>query len=161
MTTDIDTGFEEAPESILQIYRDLVRRYDDVAFLARYNLAFQVRIKESRRKGKRVLGSATVCNKQDFQLHGFHAKIVLDYGFVDEHRDDPEILGALIYHELCHLEENEAQDYLVIADHDFAEFYRVILRFGDWTGEIQQARIQLERNLADSGQDESMVEYDD
>lgn len=161
MTSNSETGFEPAPDWIVKVYKRLLDKWSDISFLRNYNLILLLKVKPTFQKGRKVLGRAKICSAEDFQIHGYHAKIILDLEFAEENRGNPEQLEALIYHELCHLEEKEEGDGLIPAEHDFAEFYRVLLRYGDWTGEIAQAEIQLQKNRTGVETDDGLEQIED
>lgn len=114
-------------------------------FLKSCRIKYLFCTKPRHKAGKQVLGSCKIFPEKDRLFHSCDAVITLCKTFWDIYPDKRE---ALLFHELCHLEQND-DGLLSIVSHDIEEFTQVWKRYGDWQGDLARAgQEQLSLDLA-------------
>lgn len=108
----------------------------------------------TRKKPKTVRGriqnyGIKVFADKDRLYHRYDVELWLSETFITT--EISRNLEALIYTALSSLWINESGK-LIVTDPDFLGFYKVVSKYGDWTGEIRAINLtQLELNLEVSG----------
>ena len=132
--------FKQVSEDVYDLLDHLIDKHRSLSFLI-HHLPIKIlfRLKPSYKRGQKVLGNTSVVSGKDKLLHPYNATIILDLEYWDAHPDKRE---PLLFHELCHLDDDDGK--LSLVDHDFSEFYAVIRHYGDWQNKITHAKNQLQ-----------------
>jgi predicted metallopeptidase len=131
---------EQCYSTINKVIKD-----NGIDFLKSYRIKYLFCTKPRFKAGKKILGSCKLFPDKDRLFHSWDAVVTFDKDFWEMYPDKRE---PLIFHELCHLEQDD-DGILSIISHDIEEFTQVWKRYGDWQGDLARAgQEQLSLNLA-------------
>lgn len=130
--------FSNGSNADYQLLKELIEtRNTLLGFLVNTPIKIILRFKAKHRKGRRVLGTASVFQPKDRLIHGWDALIELDWTFWEANPDKRE---ALLFHELCHFHYDDDQQKLITVGHDIEEFTAVLKYYGDWNDDLTQVK---------------------
>jgi len=140
----------QVTNDVIVLIKEVIESHHRELMQASINALFET----DRRKKKNGIINASIetvskKNQQIFEMLGSHFDYILIISF-DEYMKMTELQQrALIDHELCHCdfdpvaEKNRAK----ILDHDFAEFFEIIERYGLWSNDLQEHRQSIQMSL--------------
>lgn len=126
---DDDIKYLECGDEVGYIADQLISKFKSE--LSHINIAYLFKQKASKSGENLVLGTAGVTSQKVNALSkGVEA--VIEIGFDQWTELSPDQKFRLVYHELCHLAENE-KGKTVTVEHDITEFVEVMRAFGPAT----------------------------
>lgn len=134
-------GFIEADPGVYALLNHLIGKHQsDIGHLANANIKILMAKKPRKSKGKSILGTAQMFSERDRHLHSYHFLITLDLAFWD---DNAHLHEALLFHELCHCQVNEKDEWCIV-NHDLEEFTAVVRHYGAWLDDVRAFDRQLD-----------------
>ena len=137
--------YSKAPEEVLSLAAELIEAYHEK--LEGGAIGFIFREDIQMKNGKRVLGSAAKVPAKLRPFVDLDFIITLDAMFYAS--ASPLQRRALIDHELCHLDYSEEGDADVpkLVGHDVEEFAVILVRYGLWSPDLEEARGSFDQAL--------------